>query len=81
MLLIPLLALTPPPEGTLLLVPLVPQRPAAIIAVERGALILAAGPTRGSLVVRGRLNALAWPMLSSGILTLGAPAVLCGVES
>ena len=81
MLLVPLLALAPPPEGALLLVPLMPQRSAAVIAVDRGALIVAAGPVRGSLVVRGRLTALAWPLLSHGILTLGAPALICGART
>ncbi|USU06387.1 hypothetical protein NF701_05490 [Sphingomonadaceae bacterium OTU29THOMA1] len=81
MVLVPAFALAPPIEGDLLLVPLRSDRSPADIAVRHGALIVAAGPTRGSLLVRGRLMSLAWPLLSKGVLTLGAPAVICGKEA
>lgn len=73
-----LVALAPPADGTMLLVPLVPHRTAAVVAVEQGALIVAKGRFGQTLVVRGRFSAIAWPLLREGTLTIGAPAVLCG---
>jgi hypothetical protein len=73
-----LIALAPPANGDMLLVPLMPQRTAAVVAVEQGALIVAKGRFGQTLVVRGRFGAIAWPLLREGTLTIGAPAVLCG---
>ncbi len=79
-LLVPAFAMAPPMEGAFLLVPLLPNHSPAALAVGRGASILSAGPTRNSLIVRGRLGALAGPLLADGILTLGAPVTICGAK-
>ncbi len=75
--LVPLVVVTPPADGTFLLLP-VTGEPAAAVAVAAGALVVAAGPTSNSLVVRGSLGALAKPLLLRGIIPLGVPSALCG---
>jgi len=77
-LLVPAFALAPPLEGAMLLVPLLSNHSPAGSAIRHGATILAAGPTPDSLIVRGRLGALAGPLLAEGIVTLGAPSSICG---
>lgn len=72
------LAIVPPDEGNLLLLPLLSQRPVAAVAIRHGAAIVARGRLPGSLVVRGRFAALAGPMIGDGVLVIGAPALLCG---
>jgi hypothetical protein len=72
------LAIAPPAEGNLLLMPLLPHRLVAAAAVSHGATIVARGRLPGSLVVRGRFAALAGPMIGAGVLVIGAPALLCG---
>lgn len=79
-LLAPIIALAPSGNGNLLLVPLAPQRSTAARAVAEGALIVGRGRYGDSLVVRGRYASLAWPLLRQGVLTLGAPSLLCGGE-
>ena len=74
------LVFVPPANGNLLLVPLLPDRAVAAIAIRHGALIVARGRVPGSLVVRGRFAALAGPMFADGVLVIGAPALLCGEE-
>jgi hypothetical protein len=74
------LALRPPAEGVLWLVPLTPAAEARIVpeTLGSGALIIAKGPLGGSLVVRGtraRLPA------DPAMLVLAAPPRLCGGEA
>lgn len=71
------LALTPPANGAMLLVPLVGDAPAVQLARDSEALLLARGPG-GGVVVRGERRALFWPLLRAGVLTVAAPASLCG---
>ncbi len=75
--LIVMLGFAPAPGGALLLVPLDGSAGLARAAVDRGALIVDRGPG-STLVVRGDLGILDWPLLRHGVLTLGAPALLCG---
>ncbi len=76
-LLVPLLAMAPPADGAMLLIPIVPERLVGAVAVRHGALILGNGPIAGSLIVRGRAADLTTPLLAQGILLLRAPASLC----
>jgi hypothetical protein len=71
------LALTPPAQGAMLLIPLVREAPAARLARNSNALLLSQGPA-GSIVVRGDRRALFWPLLRAGVLAVAAPAPLCG---
>ncbi|WP_231731696.1 hypothetical protein [Sphingomonas sp. CCH5-D11] len=71
------LAFAPPARGEMLLVPIVNDAPVARLARERDALLVSRGPAEG-LVVRGDRNALFWPMLRAGVMTLAAPASVCG---
>ncbi|WP_267397408.1 MULTISPECIES: hypothetical protein [unclassified Sphingomonas] len=72
------LAIIPPKQGNMLLLPLLPHRLVAAAAIRHGATIVARGRLPGSLVVRGRFAALAGPMIGDGVLVIGAPALLCG---
>jgi hypothetical protein len=71
------LALAPPSHGNMMLIPLRPGLPAARIALAADARLLAAGPG-GGVIVRGDRDALFWPLLRAGVLTMAAPAALCG---
>ena len=71
------LALAPPAHGVMLLVPLVGDAPVARLARDGDALLLARGPA-SSVVVRGDRHTLFWPLLRGGVLTMSAPALLCG---
>lgn len=71
------LALAPPPHGSMLLLPLRDGTPTARLARQGDALLVASGPY-GSLVVQGDRQALFWPLLRAGILTIAAPSRYCG---
>lgn len=71
----------PPAQGNFLLVPIRSDAAVAAAALDNGALIVGRGPAGVSLVVKGRRALLAAPLLKRGILTLGAPALLCGESS
>lgn len=68
----------PPARGSMVLVPIHAGARVAAVAVAHGALIEAAGPLPGSLVVRGERAQMVAPLLAIGVLTLAAPAALCG---
>lgn len=73
------LALMPPAQGRMLLVPVWPGSDTrlASLAIDRGARLIATGPVAGSLVVDGERARLA-PLLARGVLPLAAVALDCG---
>jgi hypothetical protein len=71
------LALAPPSRGPMLLLPLVHDAPVVRLARQGDALLLGRGPGE-AIVVEGERGALFWPLLHAGVLTMAAPAALCG---
>lgn len=71
------LAFAPPARGEMLLVPIVNGAPVARLARQGDALLISRGPVNG-LVVRGEREALFWPLLRAGVMTVAAPASVCG---
>jgi hypothetical protein len=70
-------SIAPPAVGAMLLIPLkIDARPVPS-ATMRGAAILGTGPGR-TTIVRGERARLFWPLLRAGVLTIAAPAALCG---
>jgi hypothetical protein len=72
----------PSPSGEVLLIPLTPSASAHLpaLALHEGASLVARGPVKGSLVVRGdhlRIGTLA----SAGILAIAARAAGCGAAA
>lgn len=78
------IALAPPAEGPMLLVPLLPGHAGSVaalnLALGSGATLLAAGPLSGSLIVRGNRARLLGPLLASGTLVLAAMPPICGEQ-
>ena len=74
------LALAPPAQGRMLLVPLTASARAQLPVAAFGhhALLLGSGPFRGSLVVTGGPPGLIWTMLRLGVLPVAASAAGCG---
>lgn len=76
------IALAPPADGPMLLVPLLPGSSASVaalnLALGGGATLLAAGPFPGSLIVRGDRARILAPLLAGGTLVLAAAPSLCG---
>ena len=74
-----LLALVPPAEGNILIIPVVPVRAehSLVWALPAGALLMGNGFLPGSYVVRGSRSALLGPALANGALLLSAPAAGC----
>lgn len=74
-------AFTPPERGAMLLVPVTREAQAQLpaLAVAHGALLLGRGPGGGSLVVRGDRARLVGALLRHSIITVAAPAILCGL--
>lgn len=72
----------PPLEGRMMLVPLTDHARAALlpVAVEHGARLVARGPISGSMLVEGRRDRLADPLLRDGVLLLAARAGGCGAD-
>jgi hypothetical protein len=75
-----LLHLTPPAQGTALLVPLAPASHGSLarLAVDAGASLVATGPVSGSIVVRYERSGFPARMASVGVLPLSATALGCG---
>lgn len=73
-------AFAPPARGPILLLPLTAKARADLpgIAVGSGARLVGQGPIAGSLVVRGERARLGSALLRRGIVTIAAPAMLCG---
>ncbi|HUD91977.1 hypothetical protein [Sphingobium sp.] len=70
----------PPASGRMLLVPMTEQGRAGLasVAITHGALLVAAGPWAGSLLVEGERERLAAPLLHAGVLAISARAGGCG---
>lgn len=73
-------SIAPPAAGAMLLIPLKAGARPVPSATTRGAAILGTGPG-GTTVVRGERARLFWPLLRAGVLTIAAPAALCGTGS
>jgi len=73
------LLLAPPAEGMMMLVPLSASAARALpaLALRDGTLLVATGPTSGSLLVYGHRASLARRLLAHGILTLASPPGGC----
>lgn len=80
---IPALALAPPVEGRILLLPLTPGSAdrLAARAIATGARLVSVGPTAGSLIVAGPRARLVPAMLAAGVLPLAADALACGTPA
>lgn len=78
-----LLALSPPADGAMLLLPLwgADEGDAVTLAIAAGALPLARGPLPGSLVVTGRSSAFAGIAQGGTMIVLAAPRSLCGYDA
>jgi len=72
-----LLAFAPPARGKMLLVPMTDDLPVGRLARDADAALVDRGPGAG-LIVRGDREALFWPLLRAGVLTMAAPAGGCG---
>jgi hypothetical protein len=77
------LAMIPAADGLMLVVPLVPGRPATTIRwlLPTGAMLAAPGPYAGSFVVEGSRAALLPAALANGALLLTARFSGCGAET
>ncbi|MDP5281258.1 hypothetical protein Q9Q95_20200 [Sphingomonas sp. DG1-23] len=75
-------ALAPPAEGEMLLVPLAGQSAdsAAVWATRAGARIVGRGPLPGSLAVRGRTPSLIGAAMRHATLIIAAPPTACGTK-
>lgn len=75
------LALAPPAEGFMVIVPLLPNSPATTIGWVQNAdaLLIQRGPYTGSYIVKGSLGALFLPALSHGALLFNARFSGCAV--
>lgn len=74
------LTLSPPVSGRMLLVPLTAHARLALapVAIARGARLVAAGPWAGSLLIEGRRDRLALPMLGHGVIAVATNRTGCG---
>lgn len=77
---IPFLYAAPPAQGRILLIPVTRSASLSLApaAIAHGALLVEAGPWKGSLLVEGQGRALALSMLSRGVLPLAARVGGCG---
>ena len=77
---VPALALAPPTQGRMLLIPIWPGSETHLAADEiaRGVRLVAPGPFRGSLVVDGARATVTNGMLARGVLTISAAGLACG---
>lgn len=76
------LALVPPAQGRMLLVPVLPGAEQGMVAraTSAGALLLARGPLPHSMIVTGDRTRVSHDMLAHGVLVLAAPAGECGAK-
>ncbi len=76
------LALAPPANGAMLLVPLGPGSAPRLVerAVSAGAGLLRIGPITGSLIVQGRRDKIRAALRGSNVMMLSAPAAACGSQ-
>jgi hypothetical protein len=74
-----LIALAPPAQGNILLIPVAGQSEAQIVALAltRGATLVQRGPFPASVIVYGRRDSLLGPLTRTGVLTLSGGAVGC----
>jgi hypothetical protein len=74
-----LIALAPPAEGTMLLVPIAGQSENRIVglAIAGGATLVQRGPFPSSVIVYGKRASLLEPLSRAGVLTLSGGAVGC----
>lgn len=74
------LTLSPPVSGRMLLVPLTAHARAVLApaAIAHGARLVAAGPWAGSLLIEGRRDRLALPMLGHGVIAVATNRTGCG---
>ncbi|RYY47628.1 MAG: hypothetical protein EOP59_00785 [Sphingomonadales bacterium] len=77
------LALSPPAQGRMLLVPLWPGAEQGMIAraTRHNALLLGRGPLPRSFVVSGSRTSVSAGMLGRGVLVIAAPLAGCGAEA
>ena len=77
------ITILPPTSGRMLLLPVLGQEAGATLAtamaVSDTTLPLARGPVAGSVIVTSSSIG-AWALLKRGIVTLAAPAAICGDE-
>lgn len=73
------IALAPPAQGTMLLVPVAGQSESRIVALAlaSGATLVQRGSLPSSVIVYGKRGALLGPLARAGVLTLSAGAVGC----
>jgi hypothetical protein len=74
------LALTPPPFGRFLLIPLNGHQISDALLREQLLDRRGAGPIPGSVIVDGQSAGVTQALLSHGILMLAAPALICGTH-
>jgi len=74
-----LIALAPPAQGTMLLVPVTARSEGQVVALAltRGASVVQRGPLPSSIIVYGRRERLLGPLAEAGILTLAGGAAGC----
>jgi len=74
-----LIALAPPAQGTMLLVPISGQSESRIVAIAlaQGATLVERGPLPSSVIVYGERASLLGPLSRAGVLTLSGGAVGC----
>lgn len=74
-----LVALAPPAQGTMLLVPLSGQSESRVvtIALDRGATLVGRGPLPSSVIVYGTRTSLLGPLSRAGVLALSGGAAGC----
>jgi hypothetical protein len=74
------IALAPPAEGNMLLVPVARQSEGHIVALAlmQGASVVQRGPLPSSVVVYGRRDSLFGPLARAGVLIVAGSAVGCG---
>jgi len=74
-----LVALAPPAQGTMLLVPISGQSESRIVAIAlaQGATLVARGPLPSSVIVYGKRASLLGPLSRAGVLTLSGGAAGC----
>ena len=76
-----MLALTPPPFGRFLLIPLNGHQISEGLLREQLLDQRGPGPFPGSIIVDGQSAGVAKTLLSHGIMMLAAPALICGTHS